>query len=231
MKNITISIAFIFLFLIITTVPINAQETILNTTVTFKGTNLTAVEIIKTIQKSFPIAINADNLKKEKTDLNLEQVELKEVFNEVIKNSNLNYKILGNQIYIDNNTNIDKIVKAYKEKFDHKYVVFDRLSREEIKNKIKEHDLNIYIEYVNNGVFNLKGLNKEIDNIIPKLLEINKIKKQNSKYQYIKVKNKKEAKKYIKKNYPEIKILKNTNTNGLILFITEEEKLSLLNKI
>jgi len=232
MKNKILFVGFfILLFFIIMSIPVYAQETILDTTVTFKGVNLTPYQIIKTIQKSFPIIIYTENLQEKKSDLNLEYVKLDKIFNEITKNNNLNYKMLGNKVYVDNQKNINQIVKKYEKKFDHKYVAFERLSKKEVENTIKENNLNIHFKYINEGLFKLEGLNKDLDYIIPKLSKESEKKKNNSKYHYITVENINKAKSYIKKNYPEIKVLNSQTEKTLILFITEKEKKSLIKEI
>jgi len=225
-------IVLLILFIFLNTLSVGAidYKEPLNTTIYLKGHNLELFKVIEIIQRSFPLTINFKNLNNEKKDFNLENVALKKFFDNITKAKELDYTIIDNNIYVDKRENIENIIERYKRTLDAKYVLLNRLNDREIEQAIKKEDLDISFEYVSERIFVLKGKNEDLENITKTLKGLDYLKQENSKFQYLPVKNIKQAKEYLSNNYPEIKILK-TQGEHLVIKATEKEKEEILKKI
>jgi hypothetical protein len=116
-------------------------------------------------------------------------------------------------------------------KLDKKYIILERLSNKEIDKIIKNNNFKIDYTYINDRLFLFRGTNQALSLVIPQLIKKNEHKIKESKYHYIKTKDIETTKKYLKENYPEIKILNIDRKEAIIINVTEQEKNIIMKEI
>jgi hypothetical protein len=224
----------IYLFLIIILIlpqPIRAEEDIFNTTITLQGKNIEFLKIIQSFQMLYGINIYARNTNNPKLDVDYQEETLENVLTKITKLFNLDYIFLDNQLYIDTKSNIENKINKFMRKLDKKYIILERLSNKEIDKIIKNNNFKIDYTYINDRLFLFRGTNQALSLVIPQLIKKNEHKIKESKYHYIKTKDIETTKKYLKENYPEIKILNIDRKEAIIINVTEQEKNIIMKEI